>query len=77
MAAIDELRPRLSEREQQVLAGVIEGQTDAQIAERTGASLDATTAQVAALIARLTAPMSIQPGMPRGAQAGKHRRSDN
>ena len=75
LAAIDELRPRLNEGEQQVLAGVIEGQTDAQIAERTGASLDATTAQVTALIARLTAPMSIQPGMPRGAQAGKHRRS--
>ena len=62
LAAIDELRPRLSEREQQVLAGVIEGQTDAQIAERTGASLDATTAQVTALIERLTARCPSSPG---------------
>ena len=76
LTACDELRPRLSESEQQVLAGVIEGQTNAQIAEWTGASLDATTAQVTALIARLTDPMSAQPG-PRGAQAGRHRRSDS
>jgi DNA-binding NarL/FixJ family response regulator len=75
-AACDELRPRLSESERQVLDEVIAGQTNAQIAERTGASLDATTAQVTALITRLTDPMSVQPG-PGGAQAGKHRRSDS
>jgi DNA-binding NarL/FixJ family response regulator len=74
LAACDELR--VSEGEKQVLAAVIEGQTDAQVAERTGSSLDAATAQVAALIARLTDPLSGQPA-PRGAQAGKHRRSDS
>jgi hypothetical protein len=60
-----------------VLSEVIEGRTNAQIAERSGASLDATTAQVTALFGRLTDPMSLQSGGPRGAQAGKHRRSDS
>ena len=77
LAAVGELRPRLSESEMQVLSEVIEGQTNAQIAERSGASLDATTAQVTALIGRLTDPMSLQSGGPRGAQVGKHGRSDS
>jgi DNA-binding NarL/FixJ family response regulator len=77
LAAMDELRPRLTEDELRGLSAVIEGQTDAQIAERSGLSLDAATAQVAALIARLTDPTS--PGFPApgSAQAGKHRRPDS
>ena len=77
LAAMDELRPRLTDDELQVLSEVIDGHTDAQIAERSGVPLDAATAQVSALVARLTDPMS--PGFPApgSAQAGKHRRSDS
>lgn len=77
LGAVDELRPRLSESELQVLSEVVEGHTDAQIAERWGVPLDATTAQITALIARLTDPMSTQSPVPRSAYAGKHRRSDS
>ncbi len=62
----------LTDHEQEVLAMVLEGLTDREIAERTGTDLDHTGPEVAALIGRI---MSSDPGQGSPSDSpGKHRR---
>jgi two-component system, NarL family, response regulator DevR len=64
----------LTDHEQQVLEMVLEGLTDREIADRTGADVDDTGISVAALIGRITDSSPGQ-GHPTGLDApGKHRR---
>jgi DNA-binding NarL/FixJ family response regulator len=49
---LDDVRPRLTDDERQILAHVADGLTDAQIAERTGADEATLHPQIAALIER-------------------------
>lgn len=75
---VSRLRSRLSElslgeHEQQVLGFVLDGRTDGEIAERTGADLDVVGPEVAELVGRLTT--WAEPVPPVGQESpGRHRR---
>jgi two-component system response regulator DevR len=79
-SAIRQLRsqtaaPPLTDREQQLLAAVLDGLTNAEIADRMGSDLAATSAEVARLIGRVRSA-SPGPGHPTvPGSPGRHRRS--
>jgi two-component system response regulator DevR len=64
----------LDDHGQQVLAWVIEGLTDSEIAERTGTDVAHTGTEVAALIGRITSSTPGQGHPTSPASPGKHRR---
>ena len=67
--------PPLTDHEQHVLAYVLEGLTDREIADRMGMDLGPMGIDIAALIARITSSTPEQ-GQPRSQSSpGKHRRS--
>lgn len=64
----------LTEHEQQVLGDVLDGRTDGEIADRTGADVSVVGPEVAALVGRLTAWLMGQ-AHPAGEEPpGRHRR---
>jgi two-component system response regulator DevR len=62
----------LTDHERQVLTQVIDGDSDSDIAARTGVGLDVVSAEVAALIRRLIG-WSPDDGHPSGPEPGRHR----
>jgi two-component system, NarL family, response regulator DevR len=50
LARLDEVRPRLTEEDRQILAHAVDGLTDAEIAERMGLDEEPLHARVAALV---------------------------
>jgi DNA-binding NarL/FixJ family response regulator len=67
--------PPLSDHEQRALAHVLEGLTDQEIADRMGMDVATVSADVAALIARVTGSGSQQEGPVGQDPPGKHRRT--
>ena len=77
MRVVDELQPPLSANERLLLAHVVEGLTNAQVAELLGTSVETTAADITALVERV-----MRPGLPtraanESAQPGRHRRTDD
>jgi DNA-binding NarL/FixJ family response regulator len=67
--------PPLTDHEQLVLAQVLEGLTNTEIAERMGTDVGLMGTDIAALIRRITSPAP-QQGQPTSQDApGRHRRS--
>jgi two-component system, NarL family, response regulator DevR len=56
LSGLDDVRPRLTDEERQILSHVVDGLTDAEIAEETGLDEEAMHQQIAALIERTTPP---------------------
>lgn len=69
------LEPPLSDVEQGLLADVLAGLTDAQVAERRATSVDVVGADITALIERVMRPGPIARTEPGGVQPGRHRRT--
>jgi two-component system, NarL family, response regulator DevR len=67
--------PPLTEHEQQVLAYVLEGLTNSEIADRMGLDVAPMGADIAALISRLTSPAPEQGQPPSRGLPGRHRGS--
>lgn len=67
--------PPLDDHEQRVLAYVLEGLTNREIADRMGMDVGPMGTEIAALISRITSPAPVQ-GRPTSQDSpGKHRRS--
>ena len=67
--------PPLNDHEQHVLAYVLEGLTDREIADRMGVDVQPMGTDIAALIGRITSPAPVQ-GRPTSQDSpGRHRRS--
>ena len=77
LAGVDALNPPLTEGERRVLPHVLEGLTNAQVAERLAISLDAATEQISTLIERMTSPTSWQQSALDSTPSGKHRRVED
>jgi DNA-binding NarL/FixJ family response regulator len=77
MRDVEELQPPLSVDERRLLALVVGGLTDAQVAERLGASVEAATAEIAALIERIMRPAPPTRSAPGPTPPGRHRRTDD
>jgi two-component system response regulator DevR len=67
--------PPLTDHEQQVLAYVLEGLTNREIAERMRMDVGPMGADIAALISRITSPAPEQGQPPSQGFPGRHRRS--
>lgn len=77
MAELEELRPRLTDYEHQILAHVLAGLTNRQIAERMGTAAEQLGDDVATLIERITPSALRQDARSDGHSLGKHRRTFN
>jgi len=71
-----ELRPPLVDAERAIVTDVLRGLTDAQIAERSGVSLERASTEIAGLVARILRPAIGDDSTPRPVPPGKHRRPD-
>jgi len=67
--------PPLNDHEQQVLAHVLDGLTDREIADRMGMDVEPMGGEIAALIGRITSPASEQAQPTSQDTPGRHRRS--
>ncbi|MGH3508546.1 MAG: response regulator, partial [Nocardioidaceae bacterium] len=72
-----ELRPPLVDDERELLSLVLEGLTDAEIAERLGVPGDRASARVSALVTRIIHPEGSEESAAPSLPPGKHRRSDD
>ena len=77
MREVEGLQPPLTTDERRVLALVVEGLTNAQVAERLGVPVGAATAEIAALVERIMRPAPPMRAAPGPAQPGRHRRTDD
>jgi two-component system response regulator DevR len=82
LAELDEWAPRLDDREHELMTLVLDGLTDAQIADRIGADVKKVSADVSALVTRTTG-LAAATGLPSASTraddraSGRHRRSDD
>ena len=77
MRGADELQPPLTVEERRLLALVVEGLTDAQIADQVGGAVETVTADIAAIIQRIMQPAPPVRAAPGPWQPGRHRRADD
>jgi DNA-binding NarL/FixJ family response regulator len=76
MRGADELQPPLTGDERQLLALVLEGLTDAEVADEVGGELHSVSAAVTALIERVMQPVPPVRAAAGPLQPGRHRRAD-
>ena len=77
MRSADELQPPPTVEERRLLALVLEGLTDAQIADEVGGQVEAVTAAIAALIERVMRPAPSVRTASGPVRPGRHRRADD
>lgn len=75
LADIDALSPPPTEYEREILAHVVDGDTNRQVADRMGLAPETVAADIMALVERVTRPLS-RGGAGPSAPPGKHRRLD-
>jgi DNA-binding NarL/FixJ family response regulator len=72
-----EFRPPLHDDEPELLSLILEGLTDAQIAERLDMPRELAAARISALVARIIRPEGHEESIAQPTPPGKHRRSDD
>jgi two-component system, NarL family, response regulator DevR len=71
-----ELRPALVDAERAMLTRILDGLTDAQIAEEMGISLERASSEISALVARVLVPARGDGSSSQPTPPGRHRRPD-
>jgi DNA-binding NarL/FixJ family response regulator len=73
---VEELQPPLTADERRLLALVLDGLTNAQVADRLGVSIEAVSSEIVTLVERILRPAPPMRGAAGTADPGRHRRTD-